>query len=130
MPAIKKAKYNRKCAVVKCNVTNLTVPKRRFFRFPVKDEEKRSLWKSAIDRRNLDDTIWSPKKNGRICSDHFQSGSHSFSRYDTDYCPSIFPGPDNEMITVPPPLQKSKSSRKSANLEDVNLDHGRYYREF
>ena len=46
--------------------------KRQYHRFPGKDPKtlsRRRQWLKAIPREN-----WSPKKNGRICSDHFIGG--------------------------------------------------------
>ena len=132
MSPIIKQKWKRRCAVLRCSVTDLSLPQRKFSNFHSanRNREKRELWKDALGRVNSDGSPWSPKKNHVVCNDHFTTGMHSMSRYDTDYCPNIFPECDGEMIHVPPPLQKSTSSKKPANLEVINIDHGRYSREF
>ena len=127
MQSSKKPKYSRKCAVLNCNVKNNSVPTRKFFRFPVRDKEKRKLWISAINRKNEDGTLWHPRKDDSICSDHFQSGLHSASRYDTDYCPSMFPGTGGKLVKIPPPLQESRTSKKPGKMETILFDHGLYY---
>ena len=132
MSPIIKQKWKRRCAVLRCSVTDLSLPQRKFSNFHSanRNREKRELWKDALGRVNSDGSPWSPKKNHVVCNDHFTTGMHSMSRYDTDYCPSIFPAAatsGSEAYDIEfPPIQESKSRVKIANKAHVDLDHGHY----
>ena len=136
MSPIIKPKWKRRCAVVRCSVTDISFPRRKFYNFPSanRNREKRELWKDALCRVNKDGSPWSPKKSDVVCNDHFTTGMHSMSRYDTDYCPSIFPATatsGSEAYDVEyPPLQESQSRVKIAKKSLVDLDHGQYTCKF
>ena len=99
MSSSRKIKIRRKCAVLGCGSSDLTLPKKKFFSFPSvnRNAEKRQLWIEAVCRQNSDGTPWIPKKYDEICNDHFTSGQHSQSRYDKDYVPHIFPSCDKDV---------------------------------
>jgi hypothetical protein len=88
-----KKKYaTRKCSVLNCDNTNLSIPKRTFFVLPAKgkNHEKRELWLKALKKVNCSHPSH-PKRDGQVCSDHFVSGFASQTRSEVDYVPTLFP---------------------------------------
>ncbi|XP_074097941.1 uncharacterized protein LOC141526753 isoform X3 [Cotesia typhae] len=51
---------------------------------------KRKKWIIAVKRKNPDGSPWYPKRNDRICSDHFVGGKKSEEELSPSYIPTIF----------------------------------------
>ena len=58
----------RRCCVVGCDSQSTDKNGVRFFRFPMKGDQ-REKWISAVRRED-----WNPGAHSRICSEHFTTG--------------------------------------------------------
>ncbi|KAL5021766.1 hypothetical protein ScPMuIL_000921 [Solemya velum] len=66
---------------INCNVDKdskqcVCQPPFRLYAFPTakKDKQMREKWKKLINRTDSNGKMWSPSKDSRVCSDHFQDG--------------------------------------------------------
>ena len=83
----------------------------------------------GLCREDSNGQPWEPKKDF-VCSDHFQSGQHSNSRYDNDYVPTIFPGNKSRVLDIElAPIELSESTSVPADKKLIDMDHGMYLRK-
>ena len=70
--------YNgRTCAIVNCRRSQGKDGKDgvRFLKFPKnRNREQHRLWVKAVNRQNLDGSLWEPGAHDMVCSDHFVNG--------------------------------------------------------
>ncbi|XP_018415014.1 PREDICTED: uncharacterized protein LOC108789487 [Nanorana parkeri] len=100
------------CVAYGCNNHFVRGCGKQFFRFPMKDPQRLSMWVTAIRRKN-----WKPSASSRICSDHFTDKDYMLRpgamvpRLRLDAAPSVFSG-------FPKHLKDRLERKKSKKTEE------------
>ncbi|XP_072395062.1 uncharacterized protein [Diabrotica undecimpunctata] len=86
-----KRKRYSSCCIDTCKNTGYN-SECKFYSFPVAKHKtiQREKWIIAINKKNEDGSLWTPKSHHLICSDHFLGGRKSDAEMSPSYVPSLF----------------------------------------